>query len=247
MAKAHPRNAPGDFYVEDGCCITCGVPVEIAPDMFAWADADNHCFVRCQPTRADQVDRMIEAMGSAEVDCIRFRGSDLALARRIAEAGFAECCDTPPPPPAALVTRDRVSVLTVDPYLEAAQAALEFRAHLEEKNGEERLRLGPDLAYPLDQPRYLIRKPDTAASLTVTFSWDHRINRQPHFNVVAFLKPNEAGMSFSIQLRSGFIGATHGLALLVHHWLESLSGLQKIVWRSAAEIRADAGGTHYPI
>jgi len=30
----HPRNAPGEFYVEKDCCTLCGVPWTIAPELF---------------------------------------------------------------------------------------------------------------------------------------------------------------------------------------------------------------------
>ncbi len=35
---AHPKSAPGDFYVEKGQCLACGVPQVVAPDLVGWAD-----------------------------------------------------------------------------------------------------------------------------------------------------------------------------------------------------------------
>src|SRR5688500_2767990 len=92
VAKPHPENVPGPFYVEDGRCITCGVPAEIAPDMFDWAKGDSHCFVSRQPCNPKQLDRMLHAMWAGEVDCIRYRGTDPAIARRIAEFGQEDSC-----------------------------------------------------------------------------------------------------------------------------------------------------------
>ncbi len=40
-----PKNVPGDFYVEDGCCTSCGMPTTEAPELFAYAP-DGHCYVR---------------------------------------------------------------------------------------------------------------------------------------------------------------------------------------------------------
>ena len=36
MGVSYTKNVAGDFYVEDGCCITCGVPTGIAPDIFEY-------------------------------------------------------------------------------------------------------------------------------------------------------------------------------------------------------------------
>ena len=43
----HPANVPGPFYVEDGCCLACGVWEQEAPGLLAWLpDADvPHCYV----------------------------------------------------------------------------------------------------------------------------------------------------------------------------------------------------------
>src|SRR5688572_13797735 len=95
VAEPHPRNVPGPFYVENGCCLSCGVPFKIATDMFEWEDGDSHCFVSRQPCDPEQVDRMLHAMWSSEVECIRYRGADPAIARRIAEFGNKDSCDFP--------------------------------------------------------------------------------------------------------------------------------------------------------
>lgn len=77
--KPHPANVPGQFYVEEGCCIACGVPEEIAPDLFGWVEGENHCFVKRQPSGAAELSQMLDAMCSSEVDCIRARFADRDL------------------------------------------------------------------------------------------------------------------------------------------------------------------------
>jgi hypothetical protein len=75
--RAHPRNVPGDWYVEDGCCTLCSVPLDGAPDLFAYApDADrpDHCFVKRQPESPAELERMVEVTANAELGCIRYRG-----------------------------------------------------------------------------------------------------------------------------------------------------------------------------
>ncbi len=108
MARPHPQNVEGPFYVEDGCCIACGVPEAAAPGLFDW-DSGKHCYVCRQPASASEVDAMVEALVSSEADCIRYRGDDPAVLRRLAENGHSDLCDQPPPPDAAPVERNHVS------------------------------------------------------------------------------------------------------------------------------------------
>lgn len=88
----HKSNVPGDFYVEDGCCTSCGMPTTEAPDLFEY-DADGHCFVRKQPTAADEVNRMILAFEVQDIGCIRYRGKNRAIQIRLVESGEGEQCD----------------------------------------------------------------------------------------------------------------------------------------------------------
>ena len=70
----YPRNAAGDFYVEDGCCTLCGVPWDVAPDHFAVDD--NQCYVKRQPANEGEVQKLIAAMHVSELECIRYKGRD---------------------------------------------------------------------------------------------------------------------------------------------------------------------------
>jgi hypothetical protein len=95
--KPHPLNVPGDFYVEDGCCISCLVPFEAAPDMLKYDDEASHCFVARQPSSFEEAKKMAEAMFLSEVDCIRYRGSDKAILQCIGKLGGRTLCDTNSP------------------------------------------------------------------------------------------------------------------------------------------------------
>jgi hypothetical protein len=72
--KAYSKNAPGDFYVEAGCCLGCGVPWHEAPDHFTVDDVQ--CYVKRQPANEAEVRNMISAMHLQEIDCIRYNGRD---------------------------------------------------------------------------------------------------------------------------------------------------------------------------
>jgi len=90
--KPHPNNAPGDFYVEDGCCLSCGMPTKVADDLFAYT-GDGHCYVSKQPSNAAEMHRMIQAFEVQDVGCIRYKGSNRVVQIKLVACGEAEQCD----------------------------------------------------------------------------------------------------------------------------------------------------------
>jgi len=92
--KPHKENAPGPFYVCDGCCTACDVPFAEAPGMFAY-DSANHCYVKRQPETHDELNKMLRAVHGAELECIRYRGNDTDVRRRLAESGLSHLSDIP--------------------------------------------------------------------------------------------------------------------------------------------------------
>jgi hypothetical protein len=59
--SAEPKSASGDFYVEETCCMSCGVTQEIAPDLVGWTNENLQqcCWVQ-QPQTKDELDRAIQ-------------------------------------------------------------------------------------------------------------------------------------------------------------------------------------------
>ena len=96
--KPHPANVPGDFYVEDGCCTMCEVPLFEAPELFGGFGASegiSHCYVKRQPESGAELERMIKTIQCAELGCIRYRGTDPVVQSRLAEVGELRVCDEP--------------------------------------------------------------------------------------------------------------------------------------------------------
>ena len=58
----HKLNVQGDFYVEDGCCLSCGIPYSEAPELFIWDEAESHCYVCRQPQNEAEIDKTISVM-----------------------------------------------------------------------------------------------------------------------------------------------------------------------------------------
>lgn len=80
-AAADPRNAPGDFYVEKDCCTLCGVPSQLAPELFA--DDDDGCWVARQPATPIEQQKMLKVIEMQELGCVRYRGNDRRIVRLI--------------------------------------------------------------------------------------------------------------------------------------------------------------------
>lgn len=91
---SHKANAPGDFYVEEGCCLTCAVPHTVAPDLFAWSDAEHtQCIVCKQPGNSEELDRMVAAFEVSDLECIRYKGTDRMIQIRLVRIGEGQQCD----------------------------------------------------------------------------------------------------------------------------------------------------------
>jgi hypothetical protein len=86
------ENAPGDFYVEDGCCTSCGMPTTVAPDLFSYA-RDGHCYVSKQPSCAAEIYRMIQAFEVQDIQCIRYKGTNRIIQIRLIGSGEGNQCD----------------------------------------------------------------------------------------------------------------------------------------------------------
>ena len=129
--RPHPKNVPGPFYVVDGCCTACDVPFSEAPELFAYDD-QNHCFVKRQPRTADELNRTFSAVWAAELQCIRYRGTDPDALRRFAEMGLPELCDNSSPPEVRPIVRDLVTFDAAAPdltHLSALDLASSFQEH----------------------------------------------------------------------------------------------------------------------
>jgi hypothetical protein len=118
--------------VEDGCCVTCGVPEDVAPDIFGWTEKSefSQCVVKRQPVTPDELTRTLLAVADGEMECIRYRGRDLEIQTRLVEMGEAAQCDAPVPPDALPLVRSRVTFASLDSALEpsAMGVAENFRS-----------------------------------------------------------------------------------------------------------------------
>ncbi|HEV3164384.1 MAG TPA: ferredoxin [Isosphaeraceae bacterium] len=106
----YPKNAPGPFYVEDQCCITCAAPYHEAPDLMEHDKEGGypHCYFKKQPETPEEVEQAVMACVVSCVRAVRYAGDDPAILRRFREERSSDSCDaitksepqvTPEPPP----------------------------------------------------------------------------------------------------------------------------------------------------
>lgn len=92
---AYHRNAPGPFFVEDGCCIECQAPWGEAPDLIAHDDEGDypHCYFRRQPGTAEELERAVSACSVSCVKAVRYAGDDPGILDRFRAHNAEESCD----------------------------------------------------------------------------------------------------------------------------------------------------------
>lgn len=88
-------NAPGPFYVVEGWCASCDVPLEYAPDLMDYQGSQppGHCRFRRQPQTEEELRQAIKAVACCCTLAIRYAGSDKAILDRIAAAPLPQSCD----------------------------------------------------------------------------------------------------------------------------------------------------------
>jgi hypothetical protein len=114
----YPKNAPGDFYVENNHCITCEAPYHEAPDLMAHDEGDYpHCYFKKQPETPAEVERAIMACCVSCVVAVRYAGKNPKILKRFQELGGEESCDVLSP------DRYKALPLTLREKLEGLQSA----------------------------------------------------------------------------------------------------------------------------
>jgi hypothetical protein len=77
-------SARGDFYLQDECCTSCGVPQSIAPELVGWTEGKlQSCYWIRQPKTAEELSRAIKIFHTQELGCHRYSGKDPAILERL--------------------------------------------------------------------------------------------------------------------------------------------------------------------
>lgn len=91
-SEPHPQSAPGDFYVVNHECTSCGAPHVVAPDLIGWNNAEmGHCIWKKQPETPEELDQAVAAFDACCLGCYRYAGEEPEIAARI---GLDHCDQT---------------------------------------------------------------------------------------------------------------------------------------------------------
>ena len=83
----YPKNADGPFYVENGMCICCGVPEDVAPDLMSHEitpENGYHCYFKKQPSTEQEVQQAIDAVSSSCCGAVNYGGNDPEILKCLA-------------------------------------------------------------------------------------------------------------------------------------------------------------------
>lgn len=231
MLGPHPKNAPGPFYVEYGCCTACDVPFAEAPELFSY-DSENHCFVRRQPTTKDEANRMFRAAFFAELRCIRYRGDDPATIQRLAEAGLADLCDSAPVSSVKEVYRNHATFDSVESGLSDPTAVGVAKMFMDFLRGCD---WHLQLVYKFSEIR------GDRATASFRYAW-HRDNY--HTVEFVFLGLRERG--WLVRIHAAEEPSGRSVARDVDDWLKTSDTFRSIRWYSPQEWASRELGKEWP-
>ncbi len=218
----HPKNAPGPFYVEQGCCTACMAPHAEAPDLMGFDVEEGHCYIRQQPSDKGATYRAIRALWSSELGCLRYAGDDPDILRRLVEAGLAYNCDKSLPLRAKPLLRNHVTFTIEQEAIETEMRSLptlrliasRLSTYIEQKNTQyQRYTLTP------------LQHENTALTFALDWGYDaHEIH-------ITDGEPN-TGRRLVAHSPSPQQGSS-AVSLMLDDWLRGDTRLQAIRWYTA--------------
>lgn len=79
--KPYKLNVEGDFFVEDGECLACTLPITEAPDLIG--EDEYHCYFKKQPKTDEEIRDAIFAMEVSCCEAVRYKGKDTDVIAKI--------------------------------------------------------------------------------------------------------------------------------------------------------------------
>jgi hypothetical protein len=209
--KPHPKNAPGPFYIVNGCCMTCMAPHVGAPNLMGFDDVEGHCFVRQQPKTDDEIYRAIRAVGSSEVQCLRYGGNDPDILRRLIEFGESEACDVSLLRTSAPILRNHVTFaagFANDPW----EVALALRHYILSNNAEYK--------------KFKVTHPKRKGKVVrLAYSW-----YEDHYYTLNVELGEPATDRFLVHHSPIWEAGSVAVSLMIDDWLRSDSGFSDFRW-----------------
>ena len=226
--KPHPKNAPGPFYVENGCCITCLAPHFEAPTLMGLDELEGHCFFQKQPESDQELYRAIRAVNVSEVQCLRYGGNDPDILRRLVEIGEANACDQPLPTTSVPILRNHVTFAATfadDPW----HVAIALRDYILSQNSE-------NVTHKVTDPKY------RGKVVSFAYSWF-----EDRYYTVNVQRGERLRNRWLVHHSPVWKAASVGISLMIDDWLRSDPRFSDFRWYSLdAWERASDDWQEYP-
>ena len=212
----------GSFYVRRECCLTCGVPQRIAPELFGW-NAEGLCFLLRQPSTKDELDQVVRVLWAQEVGCWRYGGDDPSFLKRLAELGIEEHCDIAPAPSIGRAFRNHVTFrVTSGVRPTAFELAEIFLTYLEL---QDRALLSSNGSK--DRHQWVERAHDRAR---FSYSWAGGIDHP-----VEVIRRDEGFREWLIRHSPEEVAGSQSVSFDLHDWLTEDDRFSSIRWYTARE------------
>jgi hypothetical protein len=91
------RAQPGEIYIAAECCTGCGVPPQLAPELFE--EGAPVCRVRRQPETVSELRKALRVFRQQDLSCVRYRGAHSRVRHVLEKVGCIAHADLPPPSP----------------------------------------------------------------------------------------------------------------------------------------------------
>jgi hypothetical protein len=72
------------FYADAECCMGCGVPQSIAPELVGWTEGKfASCYWKRQPVGGEELEAAIKILQTQELGCHRYAGCDPEILKKL--------------------------------------------------------------------------------------------------------------------------------------------------------------------
>ena len=224
--KQRTETGPGPFYIQSDCCIFCGVPQQIAPELFGWKEG--LCSIKRQPNTKGELDRIVRVLWSQDLGCLRYSGEDSDILKRFAQLGIAEQCDIAPPPATRREFRNHVTFSVGQDVPDTALDLIEiFKTHLLQQ--EQKSLEGLESA-SRDKYRYRFKKAKaTRGTCRFSYSW-----YGAQYHPVELVRLGEPSAEWLIRHSPVEVPGSQGVSFQLHDWLTTDGRFSSVRWYTAS-------------
>jgi hypothetical protein len=174
-------------------------------------DVERHCFVKQQPQTEDEIYRAIRALASSEVQCLRYKGNDPEILRRLVEIGESDVCDLPVPATSVPLLRNYLTFETTFAS-QAWDVAIALRDQILSQSSEY-------TEFKVTPPQHKGQK------VVFDFSW-----YEDNYHTLTFASGESSTKRWLVHHSRLWKVGSVGLSLIIDDWLRSDARFSNFRW-----------------